>query len=99
MTLASADDPLAILDRWRDWLTEAQAAKQKLPWHHSLSAVFDTIAATDRELGARLAEHLRAHGGLLRGYAGGLVRVLADDPGVIERWASSEAPDARAIAA
>jgi hypothetical protein len=95
--LATSDDPIAMVDRWRDWLAQAETAKGRLPWHASLRAVFDAIAVDEPKLAGRLAEHLRTNGGLLLGYADGLVRRLGDDD--VSRWATSDDPNARAIAA
>jgi hypothetical protein len=70
--LLDAEDLTRVLDRWRDWLADAQTAKEKMPWHPSLQALFDEVGTADRALVAQIAEHLRIHGGLLTGYASGL---------------------------
>jgi metal-responsive CopG/Arc/MetJ family transcriptional regulator len=91
-------DPTCVLDRWRDWLAEAEAAKDKTPWHGSLQALFDEVGKADRNLVAQLAEHLRTHGGLLTRYASGLIKSWLGEATdeEIERWVESEDVQARA---
>src|SRR5437773_5318907 len=77
--LVDGEEPTRVLDRWRDWLAEAEAAKEKTPWHASLQALFDEVGKADRALVAQIAEHVRTHGGLLTGYASGLIKSFLDD--------------------
>jgi hypothetical protein len=97
--LIDADDPTLVLDRWRDWLAEAEAAKEKLPWHASLQALFDDAGQAERALVTRVAEHLRTRGGLLAGFATGLVKSYLDEASEeeIDRWVESEDVTARAV--
>jgi hypothetical protein len=97
--LPDAEDPTRVLDRWRDWLTEVEAAKEQTPWHSSLQALFDEVAKARGALVAKLAEHLRTHGGLLTDYASGLIKSFLDDAAEedIERWVESEDVPARAV--
>jgi Ribbon-helix-helix protein, copG family len=97
--LVDDEEPTRVLDRWRDWLAEAEAAREKTPWHASLQALFDEVGKADRALVAQVAEHVRTRGGLLTGYASGLIKSFLDDAAEeeIERWIKSEDVRARAV--
>ena len=97
--LLDARDPTQMLDRWRDWLTDAEAAKGKLPWHASLEALFEEVGNADRAVVAHLAEHLRTDGNLLIGYARGLVNAFLAEASEeeLDRWVKSVDVHARAV--
>ncbi|HEX6701549.1 MAG TPA: hypothetical protein VF101_12550 [Gaiellaceae bacterium] len=97
--LIDADDATLVLDRWRDWLADAETAKKQLPWHASLQALFDAAGEAERSPISQLAEHLRGRGGLLTGFAAGLVKSFLDKASdeEIERWVESEDARSRAV--
>lgn len=97
--LTDAADPGLVLNRWRDWLSEAIDAKGQPPWHPSLQALFDHVGETaDRTLVDRLADHLRVEGGQLIFFASGLIRayLARASEADVARWVESEDANARA---
>lgn len=100
--LCDAKEPVRVVTRFERWLSEALEAKQQLPWHPSLQALFDEVPRIDRTIAVTIADHLRETGGLILPYASGVVRAALeesakDTPGSIEEWLTASDGRVRAV--
>jgi hypothetical protein len=90
----------ALIERWNDWVGEALAVMDKLPWHHTLPLTLARAAELSPPLGRRLATKIVEGDLALRDLSRPLLAAVAAaaDPEFVGDWAESERVELRRAA-